>query len=681
MKQLAARTPRSKGWLWTHRLGILLSSAFLSGQALAVDFSSSSGDWYGSWDTTVALGASWRVQSPDRDIIATSAGGNSFGPNDDDGTQNYSTGLVSSLIKATTELDLHYKQSIGTFIRARGFYDTQNEDNPRERTPLAEAALDRVGSRTELLDAFVWGSFNLGSVPAQIRVGKQVVSWGEGTFIPGGINALNPFDLNAIRLPGGELREALLPQDSVWLSLGTSANTSLELVYQYDWDNTVPDAAGSYWGANDFVPDGFVPVVLGFGAFSDQGTPWDPNFLDVPRDPSIYPEDGGQFGAALRWYLPNSANGLELGFYYMNIHSRLPLINGRTGSQVGVANGAGAATAVGGAAQGIGAGLSPAAAIAAASAQAVATAAGLGGDYTLQDATVAATVGAGAALSGGDVIGLATAFANDKYAETGAYFTTYPEDLEIFALSFNTQLGTTGIALQGEVSYHQDTPTQGDDVELLFATLSPLTPVLGSTALGDFGQLGQFGVDQIVPGIVFQDKYQFQATATKITGSIPWLAADQGVLLMEAAVIHFPDMPSKTAGGPNGWGQRLEVAGTPISGNVPLAGAHFGVTEPQSAFADGTSWGYRIVGRLDYFGAIGPWNVSPRFSWQHDVSGNTPGPGGAFLEERKAVSVGVNADYQSVWRVDLRYTTFFGSGRYNLINDRDFISTNVSFAF
>ncbi len=681
MKQLAARTPGNKGWLWAGRLGIALGSALLSGQALAIDFSSSSGDWYGSWDTTVSLGASWRVQSPDRDIIATSAGGNSFGPNDDDGTQNYSTGLVSSVIKATTELELNYRQNIGAFVRATGFYDSQNEDNARERTPLAEAALDRVGSRTDLLDAYVWGRFDLGKMPAEIRVGQQVVSWGESTFIPGGINTLNHFDINALRLPGGELREAFLPQDMAWLSVGTSENTTLELVYQYDWDDTEPDASGSYWGSNDFVPDGFVPVVLGFGAFSDQGTPWDPDFLDVPRDPTINASDDGQYGAALRWYLPNFSNGFEFGLYYMNIHSRLPLINGRTGTQAGVGNGVGAATAVGGAAQGIGAGLSPAAAIAAAAQQAVMAAAGLGGNYTLQEATIAATVGANAALTGGDVVGLAGAFANDKYAETGAYFTTFPEDLEILGLSFNTQVGRTGVALQGELSYHMDAPTQGDDVELLFATLSPLTPPLGSTALGDFGQLGQFSVDQIVPGIVFQDKYQFQVTATQVFGSVPWLGADQAVLLFEGAVIHFPDMPSKTTGGPNGFGHRLEVAGTPISGNEILAGAHFGLTEPQSAFADGTSWGYRIVSRIDYFGLVGPWNVSPRIAWQHDVSGNTPGPGGAFLEDRKAISVGIRGEYQSTWQVDLSYTTFFGASRYNLINDRDFIGANVKFSF
>ena len=140
-------------------------------------------------------------------------------------------------------------------------------------------------------------------------------------------------------------------------------------------------------------------------------------------------------------------------------------------------------------------------------------------------------------------------------------------------------------------------------------------------------------------------------------------------------------MPDKQLGGPNGFGLRLNGPGTPISGNANLAGFHFGEVEPQSRFASSTSWGYRLVGRLDYFGLVGPWNISPRFAFQHDVKGTTPGPGGAFVEDRKAVSIGVNALYQSTWQVDLSYTTFFDASRYNLINDRDFIGANIKVSF
>ena len=47
----------------------------------------------------------------------------------------------------------------------------------------------------------------------------------------------------------------------------------------------------------------------------------------------------GQYGVALRLFAP-SMNDTEFGFYFINYHSRLPLVNGLTGT-VGGAIGAG----------------------------------------------------------------------------------------------------------------------------------------------------------------------------------------------------------------------------------------------------------------------------------------------------------------------------------------------------
>jgi hypothetical protein len=72
-------------------------------------------------------------------------------------------------------------------------------------------------------------------------------------------------------------------------------------------------------------------VFLGFGAFSDQGTdftslggPFIENFQAVPRGRTTLPSDSGQYGASLRWFMPNFAQGTELGFYFVNYHSKLP---------------------------------------------------------------------------------------------------------------------------------------------------------------------------------------------------------------------------------------------------------------------------------------------------------------------------------------------------------------------
>jgi hypothetical protein len=173
--------------------------------------------------------------------------------------------------------------------------------------------------------------------------------------------------------------------------------------------------------------------------------------------------------------------------------------------------------------------------------------------------------------------------------------------------------------------------------------------------------------------------WQGQVTATKAFP--PMLGAAQLVAVLEAGVTQVDGMPDKESGGPIGLGLRLNGPGTSVSGNAPLASRHFGEVEPQDRFADETSWGYRAALRLDYLGLIGAWNFSPRFVWAHDVDGTTPGPGGNFVEGRYGATLGVGANYQSKFELDLSYTVFGGAGRYNELADRDFIAATVKYSF
>ena len=153
-----------------------------------------------------------------------------------------------------------------------------------------------------------------------------------------------------------------------------------------------------------------------------------------------------------------------------------------------------------------------------------------------------------------------------------------------------------------------------------------------------------------------------------------FLRADQFALIGELGITHVHSMPSKST-------LRLEAPGAYVSGNpVHTAAGVQPATEPDSSFPDATSWGYRIRGRFTYNNAIGPWALIPSFAWRHDVSGTTPGPGGNFLDGRKAFSLGLGTNLRNVWTADLRYTSFFGAGRQNLINDRDFVSFTVKLA-
>jgi hypothetical protein len=677
--------------------------AFCVPSAQAFEFQNDSGTLRGSWDTTFSYGQAWRVEDRDCRLIANANGGCGRSANGDDGDINYPQGLFSRAAKIVTELGLDYKD-VGLFVRGSALYDFDVMGGNTARTRLSKDAKDLVGSYERLLDAFAYWKFGEGATQGELRLGRQVVSWGESTFIQGGINVINHFDVAALRVPGAELREGFLPQEAALLSMQFSDNLSAQAVYIADWNPTIPEPTGSYFSTNDFAVPGGKSVLLGFGAFSDQGVdfsrlggPLIRDFQQVPRLPTRDPDDQGQYGVNVKLYLPNFMNGTEFGLYFLNYHSRLPLISGRTGTQAGIGNSIGGITAVGAAAQALAAGLPLNAAVATAANVAVARAAAAGGNLSLATATQYATIGANTHLQGGNVTAQATNIGTHEYARTAGYFTEYPEDIKLIGLSFNTQLQRTGIALQGEFTYRYDQPYQFDDVELLFAALTPFEraaftatqppgtpfpttclPGAGST-LSRCGQLGAYGLNTEIRGWERHDMAQFQFTATKAFANV--LRASQLVLVGEFGVTQIFGMEDKLTGGPNGRGLRYNGPATSVSGNEVLAGRHFNEVEPQDKFADDTSWGYRLAGRLEYPGLVGPWNVLPRVAFSHDVQGITPGPGGNFQEGRYSFTLGVGANLRATWELDFAYTQFAGASRWNELNDRDYISATVKYSF
>ncbi|KAB2968937.1 MAG: DUF1302 domain-containing protein [Thermoanaerobaculia bacterium] len=571
------------------------------------------GDFSWSWGNTVSYGLLWRLDDPDPAIIGRTAGGTAFSVNGDDGNLNYESGIASNAVKWTSELEFSYR-NFGGFVRGFAFYDSENEDQDRARTPLSDDAMDRVGSRAEIRDAFLWYRFDLGSRPGEFRVGRQVINWGESTFIQGGINAINPVDVSALRVPGAELRDALLPVGAALLSLKPSDNTSIEVYYQFDWEETKIDPVGSYFSTTDLAGAGATKVMLGFGAAPDSipvgfNIPGNPVGVAVPHGTDREADDSGQYGAAFRLFAPG-LGGTEFGLYYLSYNSRLPVIMARTG-----------------------------------------TAAAL--------------------------------LVNGNYAASAQYFLEYPEDIQLYGLSFNAQLGRSGIALQGEVSHRQDVPLQVDDVELLYAALTPLrllppvpplAPLIGlGNLLAATNQLGPYGFNEEIQGYRRFDTSQIQVTGTKAFSH--FLGADQFVLVAEAGWSKVHDLPDQAT-------LRLEAPGTYTSGNpIHTRPGLQPATEPASAFPTDTAWGYVIAGRLDYNNAFGPVNLSPRFSFAHDVDGVSPGPGGNFIDGRKALTVGFGFQYRINLEWDLSYTQYFGAGRYNLLSDRDFVAANIKYSF
>ena len=724
----------------------------------------------GNLDTTLSYGASLRTSDADPGNIGIANGGTRYSVNGDDANLNYDSVLFSNVAKGTHDLELDFKklQDISLFLRGTYFVDFENI---RGDSPLSDKAKREVGRDMELLDAYI--SYDLPtSVPVNIRLGNQVLSWGESTFIQNGINVINPIDVTKFRIPGSELREALRPVPLLSVSLQASDNLTLEGFYQFKQEEMEIDPAGSYFSTKDFVGPGGQYAMIGFGSF---GQPNMESFIDnplygllegeparvptissplfnpalppsaanapflpsgsaaIPRGRSNRASDSGQFGLAAR-YFAEGLNDTEFGFYFINYHSGLPVISAMTGRDIlgelqptinlitaGIGQiDAGLGQVEGGLGQ-VEGGLAEAEAGLAQVNGAIAqleaadpNSPDLVGLKTQQATIIGQKEGLLAqqtelAAQQASLTAQRAGFAGQLnaiqtqlpqlYPGTARYIFEYPEDIQLYGVSFNTEIGATGISLQGEVSYRRDVPLQVDDVELLLAGLTPARPSLGNIGVipvvdtngdgvPDMGnpawqgrsmtQLGQQDFNSYVQGYRTFEVWQPQFTVTKLFG--PTLGASQWVIVGEAAATVVPDLPSKDV-------LRFDGPGTALSGD-PLAPAilagvghaqdHF---ESADAFADDFSWGYRLAARIDYMDVIGGVNLSPALVFAHDVDGNTPLPLGNFLHDRKSVTVGVTASYQNSWQGSIKYTEFFGNEDYNLMHDRDFLQAMVQYSF
>jgi hypothetical protein len=494
-----------------------------------------------------------------------------------------------------------------------GFYDFENEG----KDFLSKEADERVGKDVRLLDLYIWAEHEVGDRFLNWRLGRQVVSWGESTFIQGGINVINPVDVSRLRVAGAELKEAFEGVNMLWGTIDLTPNLALEALYMFEYREIIPDPAGAYFSTNDIATPGGSHVMLGFGvldqpvinpdlydtvclqgnlAASDALLP--PSLVALscsfsfPRAETRFPKDSGQFGVALRWFV-ESLNATEFGFFFLNYHSRLPLISGAAVSTT---------------------------------------------EFT-----------------------------------SGSYWTEYPEDIQLFGASFNSNIGTW--ALSGEVSYRPNAPLQVDDVEILFAGLTPLNVLFPAPVLQFKSQLGQFAPGEEIKGWEEHKSWQAQATTTKLFGPNNFLKANQIAFVAEAGFNYVSDLPDKDV-------LRYNGPGTDTGGGADLLSGDFRNPETEiDGFADDFSWGYRLLARAEYNNAIGAVTVLPRIAWAHDVSGTTPGPGGSFIDGRKTFTVGVGFNYLQKWVFDLAYTNYSGGGRYNLLYDRDFYAASVRYSF
>ncbi|MGE8177376.1 DUF1302 domain-containing protein [Pseudomonas fluorescens] len=615
-------------------LAVSLAST-LAGPAFGVSFNV--GEIEGQFDSSLSLGMSVSTQQPNKNLIGVNNGGKGLSQTSDDGHLNFKSGQAfSKIFKGIHDLELKYGDT-GVFVRGKYWYDfaLQNQDLEFKNVSNEGRKEGAKSSGGEILDAFVYHNYSIADEPGSVRLGKQVVNWGESTFIGGGINSINPIDVSAFRRPGAEIKEGLIPVNMFYISQSLTENLSAQAFYQIGWDQTVVDNCGTFFSQPDIIANGCTdnlrvlnkrstipPIAL--GPLAANGVNVNEEGVLVRRGQDREASNSGQWGAAFKYMF--DPLDTEFGAYFMNYHSRAPIFSA-TGAPQSIYNG------------------------------------------------VKALPGPFQAL--GPLL----------VAGNSQYFVEYPEDIRLYGLSFSTTL-PTGTAWSGEISYRPNAPVQLNSTDILFAGVRPLGGALTNASLLQ----GVPGED--LHGYRRKEITQIQTTFTHFFDQV--MGAQRLTVVGEVGLTHVGGLESTSdvrygrdpVFGPG----ELPATGaldtcSQILNTSTINGAGAGAaTNNRSSncnndgFTTANSWGYRARAIWEYPDVFAGVNLKPNVAWSHDVSGYSPGPGGNFEEGRKAVSLGLDAEYQNTYTASLAYTNFFG-GKYSTVDDRDFVALSVGVNF
>ncbi|MGH8482268.1 MAG: DUF1302 domain-containing protein, partial [Nevskiaceae bacterium] len=347
---------------------------------------------------------------------------------------------------------------------------------PAERARSGEIE-SRLAARGEFREYFAARSFYLGDTEVFASLGNQRLRWGEANLtLLNTLDVINPQDAVLARQPGLALNELNLPVGMLTLGSDILEGVSVDAWWQYDWQPVRPEPSGSLLSNLSDVAGGGSYAVVGLGQYpEDPDAYWfsmgttglisnSHRTIYVPDEDTHAPDGLGQVGLRVKWYLPEFNNGTELGFYFANYHSRLPYASVIASEDSCMRNA-----------------------------------------QNMNEAAIACN-GFNAASNRGeaDVAGqrIAPERCDPRGCDLAAYtareplpidtmglFLDFPENIQMYGLSFNTTFG--GWSFAGEYSYRPNVPAQLLLSDVVFAALQPAVPRdnIAFSGLGDFNPL------------------------------------------------------------------------------------------------------------------------------------------------------------------------------------------------
>ncbi len=264
-----------------------------------------------NFDLTLSYATSWRATDADKSDL------NSFF---DAGGLNYTADArdpdagdtLTNLARATAEFSMDWR-NFGVLVSANYQYDQEVMKNnsavdvvTEESVDASDAAKDYAGNTLEVLDAYAYGEFEVGENPLEVRVGKQVINWGEGLFFVNGIATQVPLNFNKFSTPGAELKEVYIGNPAIYAQMGIGEASSVEAYYQWGWNRTELPPKDTFFGSEALGRGGDDTTVLGIPA----------------RLKDNEAKDSGQFGLAYH----TEIGDVEVGAYYSRYHETLPML-------------------------------------------------------------------------------------------------------------------------------------------------------------------------------------------------------------------------------------------------------------------------------------------------------------------------------------------------------------------
>lgn len=300
-------------FVWPRRAAIASAAmlAVCAGPAAAFEVQTGDPELKVLWDTTVKYSNAFRLGKPSQAIVSGQnydPGAATYFPNTDDGSRNFGRGLISSRFDLLSELDVVYK-GFGARVSAAAWFDSvYRRDHNANDSPgtsntwsvpynvFTDATRKLHGGDAEILDAFVFGRFQVGGMPTTLRLGKHTLLYGESFML--GANGIAAAQaaidvVKAATVPNSQFKEFMRPINQVSGQIQLSPELMLGAYYKLDWESDRLPGSGSYFSMMDAIADGGERLIVGHAP---------PGNVFFGRIGNMKAKKSGQGGLQLRFH-------------------------------------------------------------------------------------------------------------------------------------------------------------------------------------------------------------------------------------------------------------------------------------------------------------------------------------------------------------------------------------------